>query len=117
MIADDVRDLPDEAAISAATLAELHFGVHIALDEETRKARIRRLSEIESTFDPLPIDDAVARSYGALAHTVVTAGRRPRARVMDIFIAATAYANGLPLYTRNRDNFKVFADVLELHVV
>lgn len=117
VIATDVAELPDEAAISVATLAELHFGVHVAADDEARKARLRRLTEVEASFDPLPIDDAVARSYGALAHTVVSAGRRPRTRVMDIFIAATAHAHGLPLYTRNREDFAVFKGVIDLHFV
>ncbi len=117
VIATGVSDLPDEAAISVATLAELHFGVHVAPDDDSRKARIRRLTEVESTFDPLPIDDAVARAYGALAHTMVSAGRKPRARVMDLFIAATAQVHGLVLYTRNAGDFRALEDVIEVKVV
>jgi hypothetical protein len=112
-----VSDLPDEAAISVATLAELHFGVHVAESDEARKLRMRRLTEIESEFDALPIDEAVARSYGALAHSAVTAGKSPRSRVMDIFIAATAQAHGLVLYTRNAADFTAFEDLLDLRVV
>jgi len=48
VIAAGAAQLPDEAAISAATLAELHFGVHLAKDESTRALRLRRLAEIES---------------------------------------------------------------------
>ncbi len=117
VIAVEVDDLPDESAISAATLAELHFGVHIAPDSETRKARLRRLTEVESTFDPLPIDDAVARAYGALAHTMVSTGRQPRARVMDIFIAATAHVHSLPLYTRNAADFRPLEGSIEIRIV
>lgn len=115
--ADDVRELPEEAAISVATLAELHFGVHVARSEENRKLRLRRLTEVEAAFEPIPVDAAVARSYGALAHTVVSAGRKPRTRVIDIFIAATAQAHGLPLYTRNRDDFNVFESLIQVRFV
>lgn len=117
VIAESVADLPDEAAISVATLAELHFGVHLAPDDERRRQRLRRLAEIESGFDPLPVDDSVARAYGALAHAMVTAGRQPRARVMDIVIAATANVHGLPLYTRNPDDFAAFSGAVELRAV
>jgi predicted nucleic acid-binding protein len=49
VIADEVGDLPDEAAISAATLAELHFGVHLAKDEERRALRLRRLADLSGS--------------------------------------------------------------------
>ena len=41
VIATTVADLPEEAAIVAATLAELHFGIHLAKDESTRALRLR----------------------------------------------------------------------------
>ncbi len=43
----------------------------------------------------------VADSYGQLAAAVVAAGRQPRARTMDLLIAATAHAHTARLYTRN----------------
>ena len=52
-------------------------------------------------FDPLPVDEAVAESYGWLAARVAGAGRQPRARATDLLIAATAHAHGALLYTRN----------------
>jgi len=103
VVASGVEDLPDESAISVATLAELHFGVHIASTPEARAERLRRLAEIESTFDAIPIDDAVARSYGLLAFRIAAQGGRPRTRVMDILIAATSLTYDLPLYTRDSD--------------
>jgi predicted nucleic acid-binding protein len=117
VIAREVKELPDEAAISTATLAELHFGVHLARSDSVRAARLRRLTEIETRLEALPIDEAVARSYGALAQIVVKAGRRARARTMDILIAATAHANGVPLYTRDTTDFDVMAGEVELRVV
>lgn len=117
VIAHDAAALPEVAAISAATLAELHFGVFLAGDDAARHARVRRLTEIEARFDPLPIDAAVARSYGMLAHLVVTAGRRPRRRVMDLLIAATAHAHGVALYTRDASDFAGLEDEIEITVV
>lgn len=114
VIATDVADLPDEASISAATLAELHFGVHLAKDDSTRALRLRRLTEIESRFAALPIDEAVARAYGELAALTVAAGRKVRPRVVDLFIAATARVHKVPLYSRNRKDFEPFAGLIEI---
>jgi toxin FitB len=62
---------PDtEAAISVISLTELHFGVLVARDEETRARRIRRLGAIEDHFDALPFDAAAARECGRL-HAIV----------------------------------------------
>lgn len=101
VIATDVPPLDGELAISTATLAELHFGVLVAKDMAIRAERLRRLSILQRTFDALPLDENVASSYGIIAAAVAGAGRQPRARVMDLLIAATAHANGAKLYTRN----------------
>ena len=105
VIATDVGPLEGELAISAATLAELHFGVLVARERAVRAERLRRLSFLQRRFDALPVDEAVAASYGQLAAAVVDAGRRPRARVIDLLIAATAHAHSARLYTRNLDDF------------
>lgn len=97
--------VPGVVAISAASLAELHFGVLVANDAETRAERLRRLSVLQRHFDALPIDESVAASYGQLASAVVAAGRQPRRRTMDLLIAATAHAHGATLYTRNPNDF------------
>jgi predicted nucleic acid-binding protein len=111
VIATDVPPLEGELAISAATLAELHFGVLVARDATTRAERLRRLSALQRKFDALPLDDAVAASYGQLSCAVVDAGRQPRARTMDLIIAATAHAHSARLYTRNAGDF-IGADTL-----
>lgn len=111
VIAVDVPPLEGELAISAATLAELHFGVLVARDADTRAERLRRLSVLQRKFDALPLDDAVAASYGQLAAAVVDVGRQPRARTMDLLIAATAHAHSARLYTRNAGDF-IGADTL-----
>ncbi len=101
LIATNIARLEGELAISSASLAELHFGVLVTPDPNIRAERLRRLSELQRKFDALPIDDDVATSYGQLAAAVVSAGRQPRSRTMDLLIAATAHAHGARLYTRN----------------
>jgi toxin FitB len=109
--------LPDEAAISVATLAELHYGVLAAKTEEIRRLRLQRLGKVEATFQPLPIDAEVARAFARVAHMVKLAGRQPRARVMDLWIAATALAHGIPLYTHNRDDFMPLQQLIDVKPV
>ena len=103
LIATDVEPIPGELAISAVSIAELQFGVLVAGDK-ARPARLSRLSAIQRRFEPLPVDELVADSYAQLAAQVVKAGRQPRARVMDLLIAATAHAHGATVYTRNADD-------------
>ena len=105
VIEPSLAPVPGVVAISAATLAELHFGVLVAKTASVRAERLRRLSVIQRHFDALPIDDSVAASYGQLASAVVEAGRQPRRRTMDLLIAATAHAHGAVLDTRNPEDF------------
>ncbi len=117
MIATDVPPLEGELAISAAALAELHFGVLVTKDNAVRAERLRRLSEFQRRFTAIPVDDAVAISYGQLAATVVSAGRQPRSRVMDLLIAATAHAHSARLYTRNAGDLAGLEQLLDIVVV
>lgn len=112
--ATDVPPLAGDLAISAATIAELHFGVLVARDATTRALRLRRLSTLERHFDPLPVDDAVAASYGQLAAAVVEADRQPRARTMDLLVAATAHAHDARLYTRNAKDLIGLENLLDI---
>jgi len=110
--------LPDQVAISALTLAELAAGPHATDDATERAGRQDRLQRVEATFDPLPFDDAAARAYGRVYAAVVGAGRKARgAGVVDLFIAATALANDLPLYTRNAEDFAQLEGLIEVVAV
>jgi toxin FitB len=117
LIADDVAALPGELAISVVSLAELHFGVLLAVEDEARARRLSRLSAMQRRFDPLPVDEAVAESYGLLAARVVKTGRQPRARVMDLLIAATAHAHDAALVTRNSQDLRGLEGLVEIAVV
>lgn len=117
VIAGDVGRLEGELAVSAVTLAELHFGVLVAREQGVRAERLRRLSILQRRFDALPMDDAVAASYGRLAAAVVDAGRQPRARAMDLLIAATAHAHSARLYTRNPGDLTGVDSIIEVVAV
>jgi predicted nucleic acid-binding protein len=114
VIATDTEPLEGELAISAITLAELHFGVLVAKQQTVRSERLRRLLVVRREFDALPVDDAVAASYGQVAAAVVDAGRQPRARSIDLLIAATAHAHSALLYTRNADDFDGLDDLVDV---
>jgi toxin FitB len=117
LIADDVAPLPGELAISVVSLSELHFGVLLARDDDARARRLSRLSAMQRRFDPLPVDEAVAESYGVLASQVVKASRQPRAWVMDLLIAATARAHDATLITRNSRDLHGLEGLVEIVVV
>lgn len=106
---------PDvEAAISVASLAELHFGVLVAADDDERAVRIQRLGAIESAFDPLPVSADVAREWGCLAAAVTNRGGQPRRRAIDLVLAATANVHGVPLLTHNTDGFRIISDLTDI---
>lgn len=102
-----------EGAISAASLAELHFGVLVAHDQDERARRSQRLGILEATFDPLPLDGAVAREWGRLAAAVVSRGGKARRRALDLAIAATANVHQVPLLTLNPKDFSLIADLVD----
>jgi hypothetical protein len=114
----DPTALPSEMAVSAVTLAELAAGPHATADAAERARRQDRLQRTEATFEPLPVDGAVARAYGRVYAAVAAAGRKARGRrTFDLLIAATAVAAELPLYTRNADDFEGLDDLIEIVAV
>ena len=114
LIGADVRDLEGQLAISAVSLAELHYGVLVGRDRAVRAERLRRLTALRRVFDAIPVDDAVATSYGLLASAVARAGRSPRPRSTDLLIAATAHAHADRLYTRNAEDLVGLEKELEI---
>lgn len=103
--------LPEESAISVVTLAELHIGVLLADEPRMRAQRMRSLSEVERSFDALPVDKDVARNFAVIVADARKRGKKPK--IMDAWIAATAVTHDLPVYTQDVD----FDDLAEVHVV
>lgn len=100
-------DLPTTGVVTAVSLAELLQGIHVTADAAIRAERIDHARAIERMFPkPLPFDAAAAHMYASLVALVVAAARNPRARRMDLMIAATAAVNELPLYTRDPTDFR-----------
>ncbi len=112
----DPDQLPDDSVVTAITLAELSVGPLVTTHEAERAARQAHLQQAEADFAVLPFDAASARAFGTVAAGLRASGRKPAARAYDALIAATAIANGLPLYTANPADF-VGIDRLDVRVV
>ncbi len=114
----DVLDaglLPEQLAISALTLAELAAGPHATEDPDERARRQDRLQRAEAVFDPIPFDHDAARAYGRVYAAVAASGRKARGpRAVDLLIAATALAAGIPLCTRNPADLVGISDLVQV---
>ncbi len=107
--------LPGEVSISVLTLAELTSGPYVASDDLERARRQNRLQRYEAEVESLEFDSRCARAYGQVYAAVAAFGRKARgARAVDLMIAATALANGLPLYTLNAEDFQGLDGLLEV---
>lgn len=111
----DPARLPAIVAVSALTLAELVSGPHGADHDLTKARRQSHLQYVEANLESLPFDSRCARAYGLIYAAVIGTGRKPRgARSVDLMIAATALAHGLPLYTRNAKDLHGLEGLLEI---
>ncbi len=101
--------------MSMLTLAELTAGPYAAGDELERVRRQNHLQRFESGIDTLDFDLSCARAFGPIYVATTAAGRRARgSRVVDLMIAATALAHGLPLYTLNPKDLVGLEDLIEI---
>lgn len=105
-------DLPDEAAISVVTLAELELGVHLASSEVVRGRRLRTLSAVQATYVALDVDETVASAFAELVAHARRTGLRPK--VQDAWIAATARAHAVPVVTQDADFDDLAVDVVRV---
>jgi len=112
------EQLPQESSIAAVTLAELAAGPHATKDPAEQARRQARVQWIEAALATIPFDAEAARAYGRVYAAVATSGRKPRGgRAVDLLIASTAVAAGLPLYTRNPADFAGLDGLLEVVAV
>ena len=105
--------LPAETVISIITVAELRAGVLGASDIETRDRRLATL-ERASKAAVFPIDHRVAETWAGMRAYLAASGGR--VSVNDLWIAATAAANRMPVITQDRD-FYALSGVNGLTVV
>jgi predicted nucleic acid-binding protein len=115
LIGDETVRAGIETSISAISISELHFGLLVAGGDESRALRAARLGMIEARFpNPLPLDDRVARALGRLKATVAQRGGRPRRRVADLAIAATAMVHEAVLITADVEDLKLVDDLVDV---
>ena len=89
---------------STVSLGELNFGVQSCADPTERAVRAAYLRQVESR-PTLGITVHTAAAFGVLAAAVKLAGRSPRPRYNDLWIAAQAIENGYTLLTLNTSDF------------
>jgi toxin FitB len=109
--------LPAVPELTAVTLAELHQGVAMARTAASRAARMEKLGAAVADFEPLPFDGEAASRFGTLVSLTLAADHNPRPRTLDLMIAAIASVRGLPLFTRNADDFKGLEDAVTVVAV
>ncbi len=108
-----VEALPELAAISIVTRAELRAGVLAAADVVSRDRRLATLEAVAGVAT-LPIGDGVDRAWAQMRAYLAASERRVNAN--DIWIAATAAAYEMPVFTQDGD-FEALAGVAGLTVV
>ncbi len=98
--------------MSVVTLAELELGVHLARSEDVRAQRLATLRALQATYVALPIDEGVASAFANLVAATRRQGRRPK--VQDTWIAATARAHSVAVYTQDADFDDLDVDVIRV---
>ena len=89
---------------SVISLGELTFGVEACADPAVRAVRSACLRQVERR-PTLGVSRHTAAAFGLLAATVKQAGRSPRPRYNDLWIAAQAIEHNYLLLTLNPDDF------------
>jgi predicted nucleic acid-binding protein len=105
--------MPETTAISVVTKAELRVGILAAEDLETRDRRLMTF-ELANRIVSLPVDEAVSRAWAQMRAYVQASGRK--VGVNDMWIAATAAANEIPVLTQDGD-FDALSGVAGLTVI
>lgn len=101
-VIDTTGDAP--VFISTISLGELAFGVHACTDAAERARRAAHLRQLERR-PVLDVTRHTAAAFGVLAAAVKQAGRSPRPRYNDLWIAAQAIERGYALMTLNTVDF------------
>jgi predicted nucleic acid-binding protein len=92
--------IPAEVATTVITVAELNVGVLAAQSSDIRAQRLATLESV-ADMEALPVDEEAARMWARLRIHLAETGRR--LRINDLWIAAIAASQGLPVVTRDGD--------------
>jgi tRNA(fMet)-specific endonuclease VapC len=105
---DRVITLDDEGrhAISAVTMTELRLGVTKRYDQGTdaRRDALKALDRLCARFELLAVDRPVSVAAADIIATLQRQGE-PLHDLHDVYIAATAHTEQLPVLTANIDDF------------
>lgn len=96
----DVARIPDQVATTVITVAELNAGVLAATNSDTRAQRLATLDAV-ADLAALPVDVDSAQMWARMRIHLAETGRR--VRINDLWIAAVAASNGLPVVTQDGD--------------
>lgn len=110
----DLASIAERVAVSTLSIAELASGLHTAADPVETARREARFAQVIATYQPLPYTASAARLYGALCDAVRQSGRSPRPRRFDLLIASVAGDLGVPVLTRNPDDFADIHEVVQV---
>ncbi len=103
-----VSRLDDEGrhALSVVSLTELRLGVNKQYGRatEAHAEAVEKLDRLLSRFDLVPVDRSVAVGAADIIEELRRAGRSLN-DLHDVYIAATARAEQLPVLTANVDHF------------
>jgi len=103
----DRASLPSIAYVAAITAGELELAVHTARDPDTRAHRMRTWTRV-TALDLLDVDLGASHEWARLRFRLGQAGRS--IGINDLWIAAIALANELPVVTQDAD-FDVLSDL------
>jgi len=111
----DVQQFTNEEPvfITPVTIAELTFGVEMAVHIDIKQKRVAALERLKKK-PILIIDDETGVVFGRLAAHLRSSGRESRYRIQDLWIASLAIQNGFSVLTKN---VKDFADIPGLNLM
>lgn len=114
---ENLAALAERTVVSAISLAELAAGLERPQDPVERTRRQQRYERVSAVWSPIAFGSEAARIYGALCESMRRGGRNPRPRQFDLLIAATASVRGVPIITRNPDDFSAIHSSIEVIAV
>ncbi len=94
----------EEHSISAITVSELLHGVHRAVDGARRTQRQAYVEHVMGELETLPVTLEVARTHAEIWAQLEATGEV--IGIHDLWIVATAIANGLRIATANAREFQ-----------
>lgn len=108
--------LPESITVSMISVAELQRGLYVGSPAQ-RVARRAHYQAIRTLIDIVPLTEEATYYFGQLCGVEVSNGRTPKARTLNLLIAATAIAEGVPLVTCNPRDFAAAEGFVAVHEI